>query len=219
MQGKSRLERLGALSGLGFAALLVSLRLIEGSGLPDPDAPTAKVVAYWTEHRSDQILIAVLASFAALCFVWFAGTLRSALRGAEGGNGTLTNISYGGGILAAAGMLAISTVEYAAADSAGHVPGQVTQTLSALQANTFLGLAAGLAIFGLAAGAVIVRTGVLSPKLGWLSIAAGVLWVSPGEFVAIFLTLIFVAVASVQLYRRGGEVRPAPEPVPAAGVS
>jgi hypothetical protein len=216
MQAKSRLERLGALSGLVFAALLVSFRVIEGSGLPDSDAPTAKVVAYWTEHRSDQILVAVLASFAALFFLWFAGTLRGTLRDAEGGSGTLTGIAYGGGILAAAGMLAISTIEYATANSAGHVPAQVTQTMSALQADTFLGLAVGLAVFGIAAGAVIVRTGVLSSKLGWLSIVGGVLWVTPGEFVAIFLTLIFVAVASVSLYRRGGKARTAGEPVAAA---
>ncbi|HEY1275770.1 MAG TPA: hypothetical protein VGF25_12695 [Thermoleophilaceae bacterium] len=92
----------------------------------------------------------------------------------------------------------------------------VTQTLSALQADTFFGLAVGLAVFGLAAGAVIVRTGVLSRKLGWLSIVAGVLWVTPGEFVAIFLTLIFVAVSSVALYRRGGTPRRAVEPAPAS---
>src|SRR5262249_2768003 len=134
-------------------------------------------------------------------FVWFAGVLRTALRAAEGEDGTLAAISFGGALIAAAGMLTITTVEYAAAHSAGDVPATVTQTLSALQADTFLGLAAGFGIFGIATGLAMVRTGAISVRLGWLSVVAGVLWLTPGEFVAIFLTVIFVVLVSIRLYR------------------
>jgi hypothetical protein len=114
----------------------------------------------------------------------------------------LANLAFGGALVAVAGMLFNTTIEYAAAHSAGHVPGTVTQTLSAIQADTFLGMAAGFAVFGLAAGFAVLKTKAMSSKLGWLSVAAGALWLTPGEFVAIFLSVIFVAVSSVVLYRR-----------------
>ena len=193
--------RIGPLTGLLFAGLLLAVRVIEGNGLPDATDSTSSVVSYWTSNRSSQMLVAVLASFAAVCLVWYAGTLRSALARAEGGSATLANISFGGAVLAAVGALATTTVEYAAAHSAGHVPAQVTQTLSVLQADTFLPIAAGFAVFGLAAGLAVVRTKALPTKLGWLSVGAGVLWLTPGEFVAIFLSVIFVAISAVMLYR------------------
>jgi hypothetical protein len=203
MTRNSTIDRLGALMGLVFVGLLVTFRVIEASpGLPDADAHTADVVAFWTQHRGQQILVAILASFAAIVFLWFAGTLRSALARAEGGEATLANLSFGGAIVAATGMLAISTVEYAAAHSAGHVPATVTQTLSALQADTWLGFAAGVAVFGLATGAAVLRTRALPRWLGWVSVASGLLWLTPAQPVGLLLTLVLLAGAGIGLYRR-----------------
>jgi len=198
---KTSIDRVAPLTGLVFAVLLVCARVIEGSGLPDAGASTASVVSYWTDHRSEQMAIAVLASFAAVFFVWFAGILRTSLRSSEARGGSLSTISFGGALIAAVGMLTIATVEYAAAHSAGDVPATVTQTLSALQADTFLGVAAGFGIFGIASGLAMIRTGAISTRLGWLSLVAGVLWLTPGEFVAIFLTVIYVVLVSIRLYR------------------
>jgi hypothetical protein len=201
-KGRGSIARLGSLTGVLFAALLAGVRVIEGSGLPDATASTSSAVAYWTSHRGSQMLTAVLVTFAAVCLAWYAGHLRSAIARAEGGSATLANITFGGGLLAAAAALATAGIEYAAAQTAGHVPGTVTQTLSALQADTFLPIAGGFAVFSLAAGIAVLKTGVMSSKLGWLSVVAGVLWLTPGEFVAIFLSVIFVAISSVVLYRR-----------------
>jgi hypothetical protein len=59
----------------------------------------------------------------------------------------VATLSFGGAVIAAVGTLDTSTVEYAAADTAGKVPDQ-SQTLSALQADTFLAVAAGFATWG-----------------------------------------------------------------------
>ena len=184
--------------GLAFVALLVSLRVMEGSGLPDAGDPQAKVVAFWTHHRGQQMAVALIASLAAVAFTWFAGTLRSALARSEGGDATLANISFAGAIVAATGMLAISTVEYAAAQSAGHVPAGVTQTLSVLQADTWLGFAAGAAVFGLATGAAILRTAALPRWLAYVALASGVAWLSPLQPLGILLTWSLVAAAERQ---------------------
>jgi len=204
-------SRIGILSGLAFTALLVAVRVIEGSGLPDAGAPTATVARYWTEHRTDQMTVAVLASLAAVALVWFGGELRNRLANAEGGHGRLASLTFGGVLLSAVGMLGTTTLEYAAADSAGHVPATVTQALSVLQADTFILIAPGFAVFGIAAGLAVLRTGVLSRRLGWLSLAAGILWLTPGQFVAIFLSVLFVTIASVAIYRADSPARaPAP---------
>ena len=71
-------------------------------------------------------------------------------------------------------IAAVSECGYQAvtvADIAGHVPATVTQALSVLQADTFIMIAPGFAIFGIAAGLAVLRTGALSRRLGWLSLA------------------------------------------------
>jgi hypothetical protein len=218
---KNGVSRASALTGVGFAVLLVIFRVIEsGASLPDANDSTAKVVAFWTKHDSEQIAVAIIASFAAVLFVWFSGVLRSALADSEGGRATFANLSLAGGVLAGAGMLFITTVEYAAADSAGEVPAAVTQTLSVLQADTFFMVAAGFAIFGLAAGLVILRTAVFPGWLGWISVVAGVLWLTPVQFAGIVLSVAFVVATSIMLFRDAGEsstvaARPLEPPAPA----
>jgi hypothetical protein len=198
---KSAVERFGPLTGIVFAALLISFRAVEGSGLPDADESTAEVVKFWTDNQSSQIVVAILASLAGVFFVWFGGVFRGALRDGDGYNETLATLVFGGALIAAGGFFADTTVEFAAADTAGDVPGQVTQTLSALQADTFFGIAAGFAIFNVAAGIAVLRTGLLPRWLGWVSVVTGVLWLTPGQFVAIFLTLLFIVWTSVVLFR------------------
>jgi hypothetical protein len=73
-------------------------------------------------------------------------------------------------------------------------------------------IAPGFAIFGIAAGLAILRTGVLSRGLGWLSLAAGILWLTPGQFVAIFLSVAFVTIASIAIYRADSPARLAHRP-------
>src|SRR5262245_28118145 len=84
-----RLVRIGALMGVVFAALIVTIRVMEGMGLPDATDSTSKVVAFWNDHRDQQMAVSIIASFAGVAFVWFAGTLRSVQQRAEGGTAML----------------------------------------------------------------------------------------------------------------------------------
>jgi hypothetical protein len=206
--------RAGALAGLLFAGLIVVLRVIEGSGMPDATATTSTAVHFWTEHRTEQIVASVITSFVAVALVWFAGTLRTVLRRAEGDDGTLANLAYGGAILGAVGILIGGVFEYAAAHSAGHVSAQVTQTLSVLQADSWMPISAGFGIFGIAAGLVGVRTAALPVKLSWLSLVAGVLWLTPVAFVAIALSVAYVGAAGAVLYRRESRAPASAAPLP-----
>ena len=75
------LKRLAPLSGLAFVVCLAAFRIIEGSGLPDADDSTQSVVAFWTDHRDEQIAVAIIASFATFFFTTFgAGSWSPAPR-------------------------------------------------------------------------------------------------------------------------------------------
>jgi hypothetical protein len=215
MSKNSKLERVGALTGIAFVALLVGFRVIEGSGLPSADASQSTVVEFWTQHRNEQILVAIMASLGAVVFTWFAGVMRTALARAEGDQATYANLSFAGAILAAVGMLTITTVEYTAAHSAGDVSASVTQTLSVLQADTWLGFAAGAALYGLATGAAILRTKALPRWQGYVAVSSGIFWLTPAQPIGLLLTLVLLAAASVTLYRRTG-TRTALSPAPTA---
>ena len=216
MSKSSKLDRVGALMGIAFVALLVTFRVIEGSGgLPASDASQSTVVEFWTQHHGEQIAVAIMASLGAVVFTWFAGVLRSALARAEGGQATYANLSFAGAILAAVGMLSISMVEYAAANSAGHVPGSVTQTLSAFQADNWLGFAAGAALYGLATGVAILRTRALPRWQGYVALSSGFFWLTPAQPIGLLLTLVLLVGSSVVLYRRA-DTRTGLTPAPSA---
>ncbi len=72
-------------------------------------------------------------------------------------------------------------------------------------------------MFLLASGLAIVR-GALAPAWpGWIAIVLGVLAVTPAGFLALLAGLIWIAVLSVMVFRRGGAGAPgqlATEPLP-----
>lgn len=212
------IERFAPLAGLAFLVLAVISFGLSWDP-PAADDPTGEVVDYWIANESEEIASAFLAALSALFLVWFAGSLRSALWHAEGGSGRLATIAFGGGVIAAVGLLSNSAFEFAAANSAGEVPPQVTQTFSALYEDFFFPIPAGMALMLFAAGAAILRHGALPVALGITAIVIGLLTLTPLGFYAIPLILIWIAVASVLLFLRGdrpGRTRDVEAPPPAA---
>jgi hypothetical protein len=174
--------------------------VIESASLPDANVSTSDAVDFWTQNRGSQMTVAILASLSGLALLWFAGTLRSVLRRAEGGD-TLATISLAGAVVAVSGFFLDTSIEYTAAHSAGDVPAQVTQTLSVLQADTWLPIAGGFAVFGLATGLALLYGAVMPKWLAWVSLVAGALWLTPAQILGMLLSVIFVVATSIQLLR------------------
>ena len=86
------------LSGIVFAALLLASFVVSGSS-PDTNDSTQKVVQVWSDNDTKQIVGAILSALAIVPFIWFLGSLRSALRVAEGGTGRLASIAFGAGLV------------------------------------------------------------------------------------------------------------------------
>lgn len=177
------LDRMAPLTGMAFLALLIA-SFIVGGAPPEVGDPPRTVVAFWRDHENAQIVAALLGGAAAVFLVWFGGVVQTRLRGSERGSGRLATTAFGGFVLAAAGGLALSGLQFTAAHTAGKVPAAVTQTLSVLNKDFFLLLDGGVVIVVFATAAAILRGGALPRWFGYLSLVVGVAFVTPAFVVA-----------------------------------
>src|SRR5215207_3158753 len=152
---EDRYARYGAGAGIVFLILLVVGFFIYGADIPEPDA-AAEEWATWYSDNTGQIQTAVtLVGVSLFFFIWFLGSLRSALAVAEGGTGRLSSVAYGGGLVAAGFFLVFLTAVAAAALHADEVDPFVIQGLNDLgivaaapAAAAFTALFAATAIVG-----------------------------------------------------------------------
>jgi hypothetical protein len=210
-QRTATLERLAPLTGLVFSVLLVICFVISNDS-PNTDDSTAKWVSYYSKHDGREIAVSLVAAIAILFFVWFAGTLRARLRAAEGSPGRLSNTAFGGAILFAMSGLLFTGLDFTAADTSGDVPPQVTQTIGVLDNDLFIPLAVGGAALMLATGVLAIRTRALPRWLAWVAVVIGVVSVTPAGFIAFLAIILWIAIVSVLMYVRGGDVGPVERP-------
>jgi hypothetical protein len=197
------LERFAPLAGVLFV-LLVIVAVIVGGESPSADDSLQTVLEYFEGDKDSAIASSIILALAVVPFLWFAGVLRSVLAAAEGPPARLANTAWGGAILIALGVTLLSGFAFAAADTVDDVPPEATQTLSVLQADLFFPVAVGAAVFLLASGLAIVRSGALPAWLGWAGLVLGVaaMTPTPAAFVAIILMLVWIVAISVMLFQR-----------------
>ncbi len=194
--------RYAPLSGLLFVALVVVSIIVAGFDDVASDDSTQTVVEFWADNDDQQIAGAFIGALSIVPFLWFLGSLRSALRTGEGGTGRLSAIAYAGGIVLAATAGVDASLQFAVADSVGDVPAGVTQTLSVLYSSFFLGFPIGVGTLMLASSLVILRTKVLPAWLGWVAFVLGIVSLTPIGFFAFVLVLAWIAVVSVMLFQQ-----------------
>ena len=96
-----RLGRYGAASGIVAVFLLVGSFLgFILPNAPDLDAPGTDWASYFTDHQSRIQVGVIVLGVGLFFFIWFLGSLRSARARAEGGEGRLASVAFGGGIVA-----------------------------------------------------------------------------------------------------------------------
>jgi hypothetical protein len=200
--GQGRFERFAPLTGIVFFVLVVALFFVADE-TPNTDDSRLEIVSYWLENDAEQVVVSIIGLIASVFLLWFAASLRSTLWRAEGGSGRLATLSFGGAILAVAGMMILFGMNFAVAESADDVPPAVVHSLSTLNNGLFFPFIGGFAVFMLASGLAILRTGALPAVAGWLAFALGILCFAPIGFFAFLAGTIWAAVVSVMLYRRG----------------
>jgi hypothetical protein len=202
------LERFAPLTGLLFV-LLVIVAVIVGGETPGADDRIVKVINYWKNNDDQAIAASIIAAFSAVALLWFAGVWRAVLAAAEGPPARLANTAFAGAVMGAVGWSMLIAFNFMAAETVGDVEPQVTQTFSALQSDFFFPLAIGFAVFLLASGLAMLRTGLFPAWMGWAAVALGVLSVTPAGFFAILLMLAGIIAVSLMLFMRGTPATPA----------
>ena len=206
--------RYAPLTGLLFVVLAVVSIIVSGFDSVGTDDTTQEVVNFWSDNDGQQIASAIITALAMVPFLWFLGVLRSTLRLAEGGTGRLSATAHAGGIVLVGFALADSALQFAVADSVGDVPAEVTQSLSVLYNDFFLGFPIGFGTLMLATALVLLRTKVLPTWLAWFALVLGIAaFFGPVGFFAFLVFLIWAAIVSVVLYQRG-EPTATPPPAP-----
>jgi hypothetical protein len=102
---QARTERLDAVAGIVFVALILIAAFVPG----DPPVATdsiGDIRAFFKDERESLQAATFFTGLAALAFLWFLGTLRARLRAAEGPPGRLSAVAFGSGLV----LIAIALV-------------------------------------------------------------------------------------------------------------
>ena len=212
----NRSERVAALSGLVFVALLVIHASLLGGDFPTLTDPSAKVVRYLADKQAEIQIGAYLQGLAMVAYLWFLGTLWHLLRPAERGPGRLSVTA----VAAAAALIGLIGVHIAIltglALQADHPA--APDVISSLYLIAFMVL--GMTTFAAAAlmgalGLLILRSDVLPRWLGGFGLGSAGLWLIAGVgaatdadawgnvgFLAFIVWLAWTATASVLMARR-----------------
>jgi hypothetical protein len=196
---KRGLDRFAPLTGVVFVALIV-LAIIIGGETPDNSDSAQEIGRYWKDHDTEQIWTSIIAAWSLIFFVWFAASLRGALRRVEDGPGRLSAASFAGAAIATVGLLLAFSFTFSIADGADELSPSALKTLTVLSNGIFLPIAVGFAIFFLATGILAVRSRLLPAWLGWLTIVLGIVCVTPVGFFALLVGLLWILVLSIMLY-------------------
>ncbi len=212
-------ERIGALSGIAFAVLVIigfAVGIRQANDVVPSDV--SGVIALNFGQTQDEIRLGAMIILAGIFFLfWFLALLHHRLREAEGGAGWLANVAYSGGLLTGAMLLVFASFGMAASvmkDYQGDW--QVAKTLLTLSWDHLAVLVPALAAMVGGTAVVSIRSGALPAWLGWLSVLLVIapVVVDPGLMAIVFLIWVIV-VSVVLLYQTFGEPGPAPaEPGP-----
>jgi hypothetical protein len=220
-----RYARYGAATGILFVILIVVAFLVQPKP-PASDAPPSEVLSYVVDHHNALHAIQLIFGGAMFLFIWFIGTLRSALGAAEGGQGRLAVTAYGGGLIAAAGLIVSLALSATAALHPADNGPELTRALADASAMVLAVSAPAVVVFFVGNGLSIIRSSLLPSWLGWLGFLAaifnalgiGAVYTDHGAFAAdgalgfligFLLFLLWFLLASAMLVSKLGEVQPA----------
>jgi hypothetical protein len=191
------------------AIVLFVIAFIVGGETPDFDASSKEILNFY-DDQTKQVIVSIIVLYGSVLLVFFAATLRSALRRAE----NLSLLVLVGGALLALGWTILAGLNFTLADlaSSDHVgqidPGTL-QSLNALNSDFFFPIVLGTSVWLFSVALAILRSGGLPRWLGWAAVVIAIVSVTPAGFFAIPLSGIWILVASVIMLMGGANGAPA----------
>jgi len=202
------LERWAALGGVLYVVLFVIGTILQFSGSPAGDAAPSKVISWYSDsgHRTQLNIGWALIGLGLFSFLWFLTALRQALIRLVGEGFLPTLATVGGAIYAALALAAASvsdgirtmsddTYHHQVYGGLIHAAGDASYVILAGS-----GIAMASMIFALAIASFAY--GLLPRCVGWFGVVAGVAAIFSLLFFTMLVWLLWIAVASVLLFRR-----------------
>lgn len=209
------IERFAPLAGVLFFVLGVA-SVIVGGDPPDPDESAQKLVAFWSDNETENVISAILGAWAAVAFLWFAGCVRANVACVERPGSRLASTAMAGATVFAAGLFILGGLQFTLADMADESPPHVIETLTTLYDGLWLPLIGGMVTFLLASGLGAIRHGAFDRWLGWIAIAIALIGITPIGFAAFLAGIVWTLIAAIVLYRKADPAG-AGAPPPASG--
>ena len=201
-----RWDRLAPLAGIAAVALwFASLLVVEGLTNPPSDNATAETArAYFREEEAGIFVSSFLFALESLLFLWFVGTLRAALVGAEGGVAQVANIAFAAGVGVALLALLFGLVPSVGAFSNETLGPAAAEALWYLDDVFFVAAQFTAVPLLLATALVAWRTGVLPRWFAAVSALIGLVLLAPvgGVFALGLGVPLWTVATSLLLARR-----------------
>ena len=194
---------LAPLTGALFVVLTLVAFFALGGSTPEGDDSAQKVVSFYSDHESKEMIAAVVLALGGVALIFFAATLKQHLSMTGPDRGILPTVALGAGIVAAGGFMTAATLHFALADYAGDIDPSAAQALNAIDSDFFLPFVLGLATMILATSLWLLGNRRLLPTwLAWAGIIIFVISFTPIGFIGFALAGLWVIVVSILLYLR-----------------
>ena len=194
------------LSGTVFVIVALVAVIGLAGDVPESTAPGAEVASFYDDEQMRQVIGAFLWVASIPFLVFFAVAVAAVGRSAEART-MWGYVVVGGSILLGAILALLGAVQFALTDGATNdVSPASLVALNLILGNGWVAFngALGVMMFG-AAGCLL--SGLRYRWLGWAALVLGVaLFIPFADFIGLILTLIWIVVASVLLFRAASSV-------------
>lgn len=197
-----RMSRYAPFTGIVFVVLAV-IGIFTSHTSPHANATGARVISFYTAHKSSQEASDLVFGLAFAFFLFFVAALYGYLRRTPAAQ-NMALLGLVGALLFSVGILLFSSVDYALAYASRSLAPDAAQALNVLDNELFLPLFIGGIVFGIATGLAVVRSGLLPAWLGWAVMVFGIASGTPAFVVGFIGLLIWTLVTSVLIYQRSG---------------
>lgn len=203
-------------TGIIFVVLVVLITILIGQGQDATKKSAEEIANHYKNHDTRESIGAILIVFAATAMLFFGGWLRRVLRDAEGPDGILSAVAFGGAVTFSAGAAVAGSIHLALPDLADDISPVALQAINGIDYDMFFFFPVGLGTVFLATGISAVRHGALPKWFAWVSVVLGVLSFTPVFFIFFFIGPIWFLILSIIGIRRAvGEGTPPPAPATA----
>jgi hypothetical protein len=191
------------LTGALFVVLVLVAFIALGGETPEGDASARKVVSFYSDNETKEIIASVVLALSTVPLVYFASLLREKFGAAMPGRSALPGFAFAAGVVAAGGFLAAAGIHFALADYAEDIRPAAAQAINAIDGDFFLPFSTGVVTLVLASSLAARRSKVLPSWLAWVGIVLFVVAFTPAGFFAFGLSGIWIIWVSILLYLRG----------------